>query len=114
MLTAFGCKKDIVDFGNKLIIKLFHLGNGKLIFAWTLRSYHDLVKRDSNSRTNVLCKFETPRGCWPNGIVNQVYLGPDGLIRQVLVKTNSGLVKRHIRYLVCLKVCLNKIHLTVI
>ena len=64
----------------------------KTDFRWTLHSYHDLVKRDSNFRTNVLCKFETPRGCWLNGIVNQVYPGPDGLIRQVLVKTNSGLV----------------------
>ena len=66
-------------------------------FSWILRSYHDCVKRDRNYRTNVLCNFETPRGCLLNGIPNQVYPGPDGLIRQVLVNTNSGLLKRDIR-----------------
>ena len=75
----------------------------KTDFSWTLRSYHGLVQSVRNIIIDAFCKFETPRGCWLEGVVNQVYTGPDGLIRQVLVNTNSGLLKRDIRYLCLLK-----------
>ena len=68
----------------------------KTDFSWTLRSYHGLVKSVKNIIIDAFCKFETPRGCWLKGVVKQVYTGHNGLIRQVLVEINFGLVKTDI------------------
>ena len=75
----------------------------KTDFSWILLSYHGLVTSDRNIILNALLKFETPRGCWLKGINNPVHTRPDGLIRQVLVETNSGLVKRDLRSLCLLE-----------
>jgi len=48
-------------------------------------------------------KLNTPKGCWPKGVVTEAYPGVDGLVRQVLVKTARGLVRRDVRSLCLLE-----------
>ena len=45
----------------------------------------------------------TPCNNWPLGVVQQVYLGDDGLLRVVQVKTQAGTYKRPIHKLVLLE-----------
>jgi hypothetical protein len=42
-----------------------------------------------------------PRGCWPKGIIVETAEGSDGHIRDVAVRTATGIVRRDIR-----KICL--------
>lgn len=42
----------------------------------------------------VLVDPNSPRNCWPKGIVQSVYPGADGRVRVVEIKTKNGLLKR--------------------
>ncbi len=51
----------------------------------------------------LLPKRDGPRGEWPMGVANETYPGLDGLVRQALVRTRSGVVRRDVRSLCLLE-----------
>ena len=51
----------------------------------------------------LLCEENVPRGKWPMGIVEEVYVGSDSLVRSVKVKTGEGYKVRPITKLCLLE-----------
>lgn len=50
----------------------------------------------------------TSRGLWPKGVVERTVAGKDGLIREVFVRTNAGILRRDIRQLCLLEATLDE------
>ena len=51
----------------------------------------------------LLIDNNTPRGIWPKGIISEVFPSSDGCVRQVLIRTASGILRRDIRKLCMLE-----------
>ncbi|CAH8656984.1 unnamed protein product [Dicrocoelium dendriticum] len=61
------------------------------------------TKRRSLRRGDLvlIADVRTPRGLWPKGIIEEAKAGRDGLVREVLIRTNKGTLRRDVRQ-VCL------------
>ena len=52
----------------------------------------------------VMADDNSPRNCWPKGVVTQVYPGKRGVIRVVDVRTATGTYRRPVHKLIILDV----------
>ena len=50
----------------------------------------------------IIVDDQHPRGVWPRGIVEEVYRGFDGAVRNVLIKTKNGHLRRPVRKVIVL------------
>ena len=50
----------------------------------------------------IIVDDQHPRGVWPRGIVEEVYHGFDGAVRNVLIKTKNGHLRRPVRKVIVL------------
>ncbi|CAH8485099.1 unnamed protein product [Dicrocoelium dendriticum] len=51
----------------------------------------------------LVCDLRTSRGLWPKGVVEQVIKSKDQLVRQALVRTSKGILRRDVRQLCLLE-----------
>ncbi len=72
----------------------------------TLQSIHKWLHPQRNLKTGdlvLITKTDSPRGHWPKGVVIETFPGPDGLVRQVSIKTANGIIRRDVRSLCLLE-----------
>ena len=67
------------------------------------------VKRDiTKGDVVILSDWSAARGTWPRGVVEEVVLGSDRHVRQAIVRTSSGCVKRDVRSLSLLEASVDR------
>ena len=72
-----------------------------------LRLRQKWLKPHRNIRVGdlVLLVEKTPRGEWPKAVVEKVFLGSDGRVREVVVRTAKSSYTRDVRKLCLLEAC---------
>ncbi|MBM6549409.1 hypothetical protein H7673_11195 [Streptococcus dysgalactiae subsp. equisimilis] len=72
----------------------------------TLQIHHKCHLSDRNLKVGdvvIVKKESTPRNKWPLGLIIEVTEGGDGKVREVVLKTASGVLRRDVRRLCLLE-----------
>lgn len=77
-----------------------------LVYLPTLQKRQKWLDKHRNLRKGdlvLVCDVRTSKGLWPKGIVEEVVISADGVVRQASVRTNKGTLRRDVRQLCLLE-----------